>query len=52
MANTESYVKGITIKLDIIFDEKYLKGTSSIKMCEINPTYVKETSFTCSLVIN
>ena len=28
------------------------KGTPSIKMTEIDPSHVKETSFTCSLVIN
>ena len=28
------------------------EGTASIKMCEIAPSHVKETSFTCSLVIN
>ena len=28
------------------------KGTASIKMREINPSHKKETSFTCSLVIN
>ena len=28
------------------------KGTASIKMHEIDPSHVKETSFTCSLVIN
>ena len=28
------------------------KGTASIKMCEIDPSHVKETSFTCSLVIH
>ena len=26
-----------------------LKGTASITMCEIDPSHVKETSFTCSL---
>ena len=29
-----------------------VKGTASFKMCEIDPSQVKETSFTCSLVIN
>ena len=29
-----------------------LKGTASIKMREIDPSHVKETCFTCSLVIN
>ena len=30
----------------------YLKGTASIKMPEIDPSHVKEISFTCSLVVN
>ena len=29
-----------------------LKGTTSIKVREIDPSHAKETSFTCSLVIN
>ena len=29
-----------------------IKGTASIKMREIDPSHVKEISFTCSLVIN
>ena len=29
-----------------------LKGTAGIIMCQIDPAHVKETSFTCSLVIN
>ena len=29
-----------------------IKGTVSIKMHEIDPSHVKKTSFTCSLVIN
>ena len=32
--------------------EKMFKGTASIKMREIDPSHVKETSFTCSVVIN
>ena len=29
-----------------------IEGTTSIKMCESDPSHVKETSFTCSLVMN
>ena len=29
-----------------------IKGTASIKMRETDPSHVKETSFSCSLVIN
>ena len=29
-----------------------VKGTASITRREIDPSHVKETSFTCSLVIN
>ena len=29
-----------------------IKGTASIKMRAIDPSHVKESSFTCSLVIN
>ena len=42
-----------TIRLyaQLVFDgESSVKGTASIKMREIDPSHVKETSFTCSLV--
>ena len=31
---------------------RLFEGTASIKMHEIDPSHEKETSFTCSLVIN
>ena len=40
---------GVTVSVPT---EAQLKGTASIKMREIDPFLVKETSFTCSLVIN
>ena len=37
---------------DLKLQGHHPKGTASIKMREVDPSHVKETSCTCSLVIN
>ena len=43
---------GMGVVLFIFLKQTFIKDTASFKMCGIDPSHVKETSVTCSLVIN